>query len=155
MACTVINVYQEEPLLWLIPYSTVYLLSWLCRLYLDGNYLVFEKHLDHVKLKQFARKKSGQKAHENRRNKLMPKIRWIPKICTGHQASSFSQPMRRGSTDQLSDSVSKDKTTYCSGVVQPFMVLKRVFCSSMRKGHWMEYCEITFPKCLSVHFYEF
>lgn len=101
MACTVINVCQEEPLLWFIPYSMVYLLIWLCRLYLDGNYLVSEKHIDHIKLKQFARKKSGQKAHENRRNKMMSKVRWIPKIHMGHPASSFSQPTQRGSTNQL------------------------------------------------------
>lgn len=87
----------------------VYLLIWLCRLYLDGNYLVSEKHIDHIKQKQFARKKSGQKAHENRRNKMMSKVRWIPKIHMGHPASSFSQPTQRGSTDQLHDSVSKDK----------------------------------------------
>lgn len=72
----------------------VYLLIWLCRPYLDGNYLVSEKSIDHIKLKQFASKKSGQKAHENRRNKMMSKVRLIPKYTLDTQLPAFHNPSK-------------------------------------------------------------
>lgn len=68
---------------------------WLCILYLDKKkiYLVSEKYTDHINIKQFV-KNSGQKANESRKNKMMSKVRFIPKIHVRHPALRFHSPSK-------------------------------------------------------------
>lgn len=114
MACTFNNVCQEKTLLWFISYSMMYLFIWLYTLYIYEKYLVSEKCINQIKVKQFVRKKSDQKTNESRRNKMMSRVRLIRKIHAGHPAFSFHTQKwikhQRANTSQLYDSQSpKDK----------------------------------------------
>lgn len=112
----------------------IYLFIQLYILYLDGNCLVPEKYTDHIKVKQFARTKSGQKANENRRNKMMSRVRLIPKIHIGYPASSFHNPIKEVLLiDYMIHSLRKIKATQYSRGMYPSLVLRHFFCGSIEK----------------------
>ena len=59
------------------------------------KYLVSEKYIDHIKIKPFIKENSGQKANENRKNKMMARVRLTPKVHVRHLTLWFKAQAKR------------------------------------------------------------
>lgn len=78
------------------------------------KYLVSEKYIDHIKIKPFIRENSGQKANENRKNKMMARVRLTPKVHVRHLTPCFQSTSKEVILIRYMSSQSSENKNYLS-----------------------------------------